>query len=73
MILQKLGTFILMMLLLGSSGCSTIKPWERGNLARDDMQWRMDPLTHELHTHVYFAKEASTGEAGSGAGGCGCN
>lgn len=56
-------------------GCSSLgaKPWQRGTLARDDMQLEADPVLAGLDDHIYFSKEASSGGRGFGGGGCGCN
>jgi Domain of unknown function (DUF4266) len=54
-------------------GCTAVKPWERGTLARDDMAWDPDPLETARRGHVYFSKEAAMDGAGAGGGGCGCN
>ena len=70
------------LLLLFLSGCSTIsdittvevvKPWQRGTLARDDMQLVNDTLQQSVDDHIYFSKEASTGGSSVQGGGCGCN
>jgi len=57
------------------AGCSNlgVKPWERGVLARDDMQIVSEPLDTSIDEHIYFSKEASSGGRGFGGGGCGCN
>lgn len=55
------------------SGCAAVKPWQRGTLARADMQVDGDPVQEGLDEHVYFSKEASSGGRGFGGGGCGCN
>ncbi len=62
-------------LCLTISSCSQlgIKPWERGILAQEEMQLVSDPLEARLDDHVYFSKEASSGGASFGGGGCGCN
>ncbi len=44
-------------ILLMISGCSTVKPWERGNLAQDIMAWQPDPLKASLDNHIHFSKE----------------
>ena len=31
------------------------------------------PLERAIDDHIYFSKEGSTGGAGVGGGGCGCN
>jgi len=58
-------------LLLG--GCVTVKPWERGTLAKPEMQLVDNPAGDAMDDHIYFSKEASVGGAGVGGGGCGCN
>lgn len=55
------------------SGCVAVQPWKRGELARRTMSWEPDPLQAGLADHVYFSKEAASGRAGLGGGGCGCN
>lgn len=50
-----------------------VEAWERGVLARDDMQLDADPVRTFSDEHIYFSKEASTGGRGVGGGGCGCN
>jgi hypothetical protein len=56
-------------------GCSTavVQPWERGTLARDEMQWQPDTMDATLRSQVYASKEASSGGSGAAGGGCGCN
>lgn len=56
-----------------ASGCSTVQPWERGNLADYTMQADRDSLHATMNEHIYFSREASTGGRGVGGGGCGCN
>lgn len=55
--------------------CSSIgvKPWQRGTLARTDMQLDPYPVQSQLDDHIYFSKEAASGGRGFGGGGCGCN
>jgi hypothetical protein len=59
--------------LVATTGCSTVQPWERGTLAKNEMQWAPDPLEAVLRDHIHFSKEASTGGGGAAGGGCGCN
>lgn len=55
------------------SGCETVRPWERGTLARPEMQLDPNVLLTDLYEQVYYSKEASrTGTRPAGAG-CGCN
>lgn len=62
-------------LLVLLAGCADLgaKPWQRGTLARTDMQVEPDPVQAGLDDHIYFSKEASSGGRGFGGGGCGCN
>ena len=56
------------------SGCgATVKPWERGILAKPEMQFGSEALNDAYDDHIYFSKEASSGGRGFGGGGCGCN
>jgi hypothetical protein len=58
---------------LALSACTTVRPWERNELARPDMAWDPDPMDTMHEGHVYFSKEGSVGGADAGGGGCGCN
>jgi hypothetical protein len=60
---------------LTASGCAMerVKPWERDLLAQKPMQLDAYPVDNALDEHIYFSKEASSGGAGIGGGGCGCN
>lgn len=67
-----------LMLLLSSmllNACASwgVEPWERDILAKNEMQLVSDPVSAGLDDHIYFSKEASSGGAGFGGGGCGCN
>jgi hypothetical protein len=55
------------------SGCSTVKPWQRGYLSKDVMSSANDPLGSSLDNHIYFSKEGSSGGGQAAGGGCGCN
>jgi hypothetical protein len=55
------------------AGCSSlgVEPWERDVLAKPEMQG--NAVDSAFNDHIYFSKEASSGGAGFGGGGCGCN
>ena len=53
--------------------CTTLQPWERGTLARPEMQLDPNPLQTGLYEQVYDSKEAASGGAGAAGAGCGCN
>ena len=64
---------LLLLAALVLAGCETVQPWERGTLARDDMQWQTDVMEDRLRNHIQYSKEASSGGSGAAGGGCGCN
>jgi hypothetical protein len=67
----------ILLLALASSmlgGCaSTVEPWERGRLAKSEMQFEPDGMKSAFKRHVYSSKEASSGGSATSGGGCGCN
>lgn len=56
-------------------GCATqeVAPWERGRLARWDMQLDPDALEAAMREHTASSKEAVAGKLAPAGGGCGCN
>jgi hypothetical protein len=48
-----------------------VEPWQRGILAREEMQVVSDPLDASIDDHIYFSKEASSGGRSYVGGGCG--
>ena len=71
---MRIATFALTAALL--AGCATIeppKPWEKGQLAKPEMQFDYDRLDARAQTHIYTSKEGASGGYGIGGGGCGCN
>jgi len=55
------------------SGCQAIEPWQRGLLARPEMQLEPDRLKAKLESQVYFSNEAASGGNDVAGAGCGCN
>ena len=68
---MKTLTSLLMAVVL--CGCETVQPWERGILAKEEMQWQTNVSEAQLRNQIYASKEASSGGAGASGGGCGCN
>jgi len=61
-------------LVLALSGCTSVAPWERGNLAKPIMAPDPAPLQSSLRVHVYASREAAGAATfGAAGGGCGCN
>ncbi|MCP5045317.1 MAG: DUF4266 domain-containing protein [bacterium] len=65
-----IGAFSLVVV---STGCIAVEPWERDLLARPDMAWDEDPRLSTIRSHIRFSKEGSLPAAGGASGGCGCN
>jgi hypothetical protein len=66
-------SFLLVVILVATTGCVRVKPWERDLLSRRDMAWEPDGLEAKRESHIYFSKEASMPGGAGGGGGCGCN
>lgn len=64
---------ISLVLLFALAGCETVQPWERGLLAKEEMQWQPDTMEGVIRSQQYASKEASSGGSGAAGGGCGCN
>jgi hypothetical protein len=63
-------------LALAASGCALeqVQPWQREYLARPEMNWDAGLVEERaMRDHTYVSKEAATGGATIGGGGCGCN
>jgi starvation-inducible outer membrane lipoprotein len=68
---QGLGALVLGACIL-LPGCATVPPWERGNLAKPQMAFDLNPAQTALREHAYGSREAAiSGDAAAG-GGCGC-
>jgi len=65
--------FLVFICLLVSCSACSVAPWERGNLAKQQMLITPNPAHAALRAHVFDSKEASSGGIGGAGGGCGCN
>lgn len=79
---SSLFKILLTSLIVGICGCSfiepmakieTVKPWQKGILAKPEMAIAGDAMDKYVDEHIYFSKEGSTGGTSVGGGGCGCN
>jgi hypothetical protein len=73
---RRIGRAGLFALAAAAAGCATMsppQPWEKGTLARPEMQLDPDPLAAKVTQHIYTSKEGASGGYGVGGGGCGCN
>lgn len=57
---------------LALAGCANVAPWQRGTLAKPSMGLEPSAPMRALDK-TYAAKEAASGGAAVGGGGCGCN
>jgi starvation-inducible outer membrane lipoprotein len=64
---------LLLAITLLLAACTSVKPWEKGYLAKPTMAFDPDPVEARLRNHIYTSKEAASGGNGVGNGGCGCN
>ncbi len=64
---------ILLVVLLVSAGCATVKPQDRAVLADPIMQFEGEPRAGAQVRHAIDNREGSFGGSGVSGGGCGCN
>jgi hypothetical protein len=69
---MKKNLCMLLILFLSGCGITPVQPWQRGTLARPQMQ-PVHAIDSAFDDHIYFSKEASSGGQSFSAGGCGCN
>lgn len=62
-----------MTLLSAGSGCARVAPYERGTLARSDMELGENPDLAAGEEHGIAYREGSSGGGDAKGGGCGCN
>ena len=68
---MKNSLFVLSIIAL--TGCQTVEPWERGILAKEEMQWQASTMDARFRQQMFNSKEASSGTSGAAGGGCWCN
>ena len=61
------------LLALAAAGCQTVAPYERGTLARSDMQVGGEGELAKSENHALEVREGSIGGLDAAGGGCGCN
>jgi hypothetical protein len=66
-------SLILAAVLVGGAGCSTVKPWQREDLARPAMVGDRAVGEERFDAHARAAREGAEGGSGQAGGGCGCN
>lgn len=56
-----------------SSACTTVQPFQREILSKEEMQFDMEKVELGAREHFLNSLEGSSGGFGTGGGGCGCN
>lgn len=54
-------------------GCVNVEPWERENLAKEEMQLVPNRLLNAFTDHADFSRRGTEGGGALEGGGCGCN
>lgn len=68
-----LAVLVLVLTAIAVTSCATVKPYQRGKLAKKKMALDKQPEAALLEQHVYQYREGSAGGLGGAGGGCGCN
>lgn len=59
--------------ILSLTACTTVAPWERGNLAKAHMASNPYPMQNTARAHINSSREATATKSSSiQGGGCGC-
>jgi hypothetical protein len=70
---RNIAIAVVLTVWFGVTGCVHVAPWERGNLAKPQMDIDPNPLQTEIQSHNYSSREAAPSHKSSaGGGGCGC-
>ncbi len=54
------------------TGCASVEPWEKGDLADPIMQFEENPIDAGIKEHYLDYREGSVGGTPAQSGGCGC-
>ena len=67
------GRFLLWLVVLLSAGCTTVEPWQKGELAIAPMRLE-DDSCHRFERNIEVYREGAVGaNGGTSGGGCGCS
>ena len=53
-------SILLIPLWLSTTGCTHVKPWERGQLTKGEMAFDVDPMETKIKQHIYVSNEGSS-------------
>jgi hypothetical protein len=73
--IKKISIILAFLISTQLVGCANfgVQPWERDQLAKEDMALDSESIDIGLDEHIYFSKEATSGGRAFAGGGCGCN
>lgn len=71
--ITTINIYLLLTLILAACGDANIKPWQRDQLSKKEMQFNSAKINSAMESHFYYSKEGSSGGQGFSGGGCGCN
>jgi len=70
---RSIASLVTLVGVAGLSGCARVAPYERGTLARSDMELGENPDLAAGEQHGLAYREGSSGGGAAKGGGCGCN
>ena len=72
---RRMLLVLALLAVFGVTACAVqpVQPWQKEHLANPQMGLDHDRLDARFSEHIYFSREGSSGGAGIGGGGCGCN
>lgn len=73
LLVRSIPAIVFVCITCACSSIGNVQPWEKGTLARPEMTFKANSLESRYSDHIYTSREAASGGAGVGAGGCGCN
>jgi len=68
----RVAAAALIVLAAVATGCATVQPWQRGQLANRCMQFDPDAGLASFQAHWQESREGAAGGSGIQGGGCGC-
>lgn len=69
---RQLCFAVFCVLILSTTACTHVEPWERGNLTKEQMSAEPHPEHSALLKHIHSSREAAATGAASKGSGCGC-
>lgn len=66
-------TLVLVAVLLATTGCGTVEPWQKGTLALEPMSVENDICHRFEHNFETYREGAVGANGGKSGGGCGCS